>query len=133
MTEPEREAQYGQPAEAREKDLPAPQQWSGAAPGQWPGAYPPPYPQPAVVVSAKSAGIAVLLSFLWLGAGHLYAGNIGTGVALLAYHGFLVLLAITLVGSLLAIPLWLLSAPVVMFLAARAAQGFNARNGVVVR
>src|SRR6185369_3948978 len=47
----------------------------------WPPApYPAPYPAP---VATKSAGIAVLLSFLWPGLGHLYVGQIGAGVALI--------------------------------------------------
>ncbi|MEJ2866488.1 hypothetical protein WCD74_01840 [Actinomycetospora sp. OC33-EN08] len=37
---------------------------------------------------AKSAGVAVLLSFLWLGAGHLYLDRIGTGLTLMAAHFF---------------------------------------------
>ncbi len=90
-------------------------------------------PQPVAMVGAKSTGIAVLLSFLWLGAGHLYANRIVTGMLLLVYDAFLVLLCFTFIGALLAVPLWLLSAPIVMILAASAAKDFNRRNGIAVR
>ncbi len=92
------------------------------------------YTQPMVpMVVAKSAGIAVLLSFLWLGAGHLYANRTITGVLLIIYNTFLVLLSITLVGAIAAVPLWLISAPIVMILSAGAANDFNRRNGILVR
>ncbi len=84
-------------------------------------------------VAAKSPGIAVLLSFIWLGAGHLYAGQVGLGVALMVFDAFLVLLAFTLIGLIIAVPLWLISAPIVMVLAYSAAKRFNERNGIVVR
>jgi TM2 domain-containing membrane protein YozV len=49
--------------------VPAPQQFQ-------------PYPpQPVVVIPAKTPGLAVLFSFLWLGAGNCYAGQVGLGVA----------------------------------------------------
>ncbi|MEZ0165492.1 hypothetical protein AB2L27_12055 [Kineococcus sp. LSe6-4] len=37
-------------------------------------------PRPVVPVPAKTPGLAVLLSFLWLGAGNCYAGQVGLGV-----------------------------------------------------
>jgi len=92
-------------------------------------------PQQVVVqniVAPKSVGVAVLLSFFWLGAGHLYAGRTGTGIALAIFDGFLVLLAITGVGAILAVPIWLICTPIVMALAASAAKQYNRRNGVIV-
>ncbi|WP_432541846.1 hypothetical protein [Kineococcus sp. SYSU DK002] len=43
------------------------------------------YPQarPVVLVPAKTPGLAVLFSFLWLGAGNCYAGQVGLGVTLI--------------------------------------------------
>ncbi len=90
-------------------------------------------PFPPVVVAAKSPGVAVLLSFIWLGAGHLYANKTGLGVALMVYDACLVVLALSLIGLILALPLWLISAPFVMWHAASSANAFNRRNGVVVK
>jgi TM2 domain-containing membrane protein YozV len=74
-----------------------------------------------------------VLSFFWLGLGHLYANRIGVGIALMIYDAFLAILAITLVGLIVAFPLWLISTPVVMYLSAQAASQFNERNGLIVR
>ncbi len=46
-------------------------------------------PNPYAVRAPKSAGIAVLLTFLWIGAGHLYLDRMGTGLALMAGHFFI--------------------------------------------
>jgi TM2 domain-containing membrane protein YozV len=51
-----------------------------------PNAYAQPYGAP--VRPVKSAGIAVLLSFFWIGAGHLYLDRVGTGLALMGAHFF---------------------------------------------
>jgi TM2 domain-containing membrane protein YozV len=88
---------------------------------------------PLVTIPAKSAGVAVLLTFLWLGAGHLYANRTTTGVLLIIYDFFLVLLSITLIGAIVAVPLWLITAPIVMIFAANAANDYNRRTGIVVR
>ena len=63
----------------------------GPPPGQFtphaggPG-QPQSYGRPAItVVTAKSAAIAAVLSFFWLGLGHLYANRIGVGIALMVY------------------------------------------------
>ena len=92
-------------------------------PPQIPGGRPPAGAPP------KSPGIAVLLSFLWLGAGHLYAEKVGTGVVLLIWNFLLVVLGFTFVGLIVAFPLWLVSAPIVMILASSAANRFNERHG----
>lgn len=88
---------------------------------------------PIGVVPAKSAGVAVLLSLLWLGAGHLYAGRIGTGIALIVFDLLLAVLALTGIGLVIAFPVWLMAFLVTAVLAANAASAFNRRNGIVVR
>jgi TM2 domain-containing membrane protein YozV len=95
--------------------------------------YAPAVGQPVVVVAAKSAGIAVLLTLLWLGAGHLYAGKIGAGIALVIFDFVLFLLALTFVGALLAVPVWIITFAIAAFLSANAVSEFNRRNGIVVR
>ncbi|MDP9406859.1 MAG: hypothetical protein M3P95_02950 [Actinomycetota bacterium] len=77
--------------------------------------------------SARSAGIAVLLSVVWIGAGHLYAGRTDLGAALLVYHMVLLLVSVTGVGLILTVPMWLVSAPLVAVLAARAVVLDNRR------
>lgn len=88
-------------------------------------------PAPRAVVAAKTPGIAVLLTFLWLGAGHLYAGRTGTGVALLVTNVFLlILLAVPLVGWVLAPVLWVPLFVLAAVSAAGAVRAHNARWGV---
>ncbi len=86
-----------------------------------------------VRVPAKSPMVAVLLSLLWFGAGHLYANRRGTGIGLFIYGGFLGLLAITFFGLIIAVPLWLISAPIVAATAAAAASNYNRRTGAGIR
>lgn len=57
----------------------------------------------------KSAGIAILLDFLWLGAGQIYLSRVGTGICLAALEFFLWVLAFTVVGSVIAVPIWLVT------------------------
>lgn len=57
----------------------------------------------------KSAGIAILLNFLWLGAGQIYLSRVGTGICLAALEFFLWVLAVTVVGSVIAVPIWLVA------------------------
>jgi TM2 domain-containing membrane protein YozV len=89
--------------------------------------------RPVGVVAAKSTGIAVLLSVLWVGAGNLYAGSIGTGVALMLFDGLLALLALTGFGLIIAFPIWLVTCIVATVLAVNSVSSFNRRNGIVVR
>lgn len=103
-----------------------------AAAPYYPTAPQPAVAQPMVVVAAKSTGIAVLLTLLWLGAGHLYAGKIGAGVALMVFDFVLSLLAITGFGLIIAFPVWLVSVVVAAMLASSAVTAFNRRNGVLV-
>lgn len=89
--------------------------------------------QPTAVVTAKSAGLAVLLTIVWLGAGHLYAGRVATGIALMLFDSILVLLAFSLLGIIIAVPVWIVAAPITMVFAASAASAFNRRNGITVQ
>ncbi|MCD2196784.1 DUF3824 domain-containing protein [Actinomycetospora endophytica] len=81
---PFQQAQYPQAPYQPGFYQPAPFQ---AVPYQ-PMAYPPaPYqPNPYAVRAPKSAGIAVLLTILWIGAGHLYLDRMGTGLVLMGAH-----------------------------------------------
>ncbi|MDA0179302.1 DUF2510 domain-containing protein [Solirubrobacter phytolaccae] len=88
---------------------------------------PPPY-APAVYVSAKSPAVAVLLTILWLGVGHFYAGRNDTTAILLAV-GNAVLWFLTF-ACLIGILGWI---PLVIWAsidAARSASEFNRRHGV---
>jgi len=92
------------------------------------------YPQPPVhVVPAKSSGIGVLLSFLWLGAGHLYVGNMGLGIGLIVFDFFLVLLSFIPLVWILTFPIWLIAFIFAAIHVSNAAKAFNRRNGIVVQ
>ncbi|NHC12622.1 TM2 domain-containing protein [Motilibacter deserti] len=102
-------------------------------------AYPPvPYAPPQVVVAPKSAGIAYLLSFLWLGAGNLYAGQLGLGVALIVTNAFLMFFGliglVSVVLAIVVVPLvfvgWLVLFLVSGVTAAGAVNQANARLGL---
>ncbi|NUT49922.1 MAG: hypothetical protein HOV94_21820 [Saccharothrix sp.] len=112
---------------------------------QWPAAQqpiaPPPMMQPPVaygmpvrgVVTAKNPGIAVLLSLLWLGAGNLYAGQTTLGVILVLVNFPLILLAMTVLGLIVAFPVWVILVIVSVALGVQGAKDFNLRNGIVIR
>lgn len=107
---------------------------SSVAPAAPPNAGMPPHAQPMVhVVNAKSPGVAVLLSFIWLGAGHLYVGNIGLGIGLMVFDFFLVLVSLIPLSWILTVPVWLISFVFIAIHVSNAAKAFNARNGIVVR
>lgn len=90
--------------------------------------------QMTIQVSAppKSVGVAVVLSFFWLGAGHIYAGKTGVGIALALFDGLLVLLALTGIGLIISFPMWIIATPVTMALAASAVNRANRRGGFTV-
>jgi TM2 domain-containing membrane protein YozV len=128
----------GPPVQATVPWNTAPQFGPGShGPAPVPG--PPMHPQQqyarptTVMITPKSPGIAVLLSFLWLGAGHLYCNRIGVGIALMIWDAFLILLSLTLIGWIISGPLWVVSVIPVMILAAKAATKSNERNGLIVR
>ena len=60
------------------------------------------------VTPPKSAALAVFLTFLWLGMGHLYAGRITTGIVLALIDVVLVMLAFSFIGLIIAFPVWCL-------------------------
>jgi TM2 domain-containing membrane protein YozV len=51
-----------------------------------PTPYQPWQPAPYAVRPVKSSGVAVLLTLLWIGAGHLYLDRVGTGLVLMGAH-----------------------------------------------
>jgi hypothetical protein len=65
---------------------------------------PAPYaPAPYAARPAKSSGVAVLLTLLWIGAGHLYLDRVGIGLSLMAAHfvlGFLLFVVFAPLGFL---------------------------------
>lgn len=63
---------------------------------------------PVVAIAPKSAGLAVFLTFLWLGAGHLYVNRITSGIVLLVVDLVLWLLMWSLIGAFVAVPMWLI-------------------------
>jgi len=75
----------------------------------------------------KDASIAVLLSFLWTGAGQVYAGSITGGIILICINFFFFLLALGTGGGFLCIsfPFWVWG----MFNAASQAREHNERYG----
>ncbi len=88
---------------------------------------------PRLPRAMRSVGVAALLSVVWLGAGHLYAGRTDVGAALMAYNAVLLLMSATLIGLIFAVPMWLLSAPLIAVLAARAVTEDNRRLRAVAR
>ncbi|MEW1956449.1 hypothetical protein [Kineococcus sp. NPDC059986] len=70
-------------------------------------------PRPVVFVPAKTPGLAVLFSFLWLGAGNCYAGQVGLGVTFIVAQVVCAPLAAFLatitfgVSLVVTIPVWI--------------------------
>jgi len=94
--------------------------------------------QPRPVVpgrpARKSAGLAVFLSFLWPGAGHLYVGEVSdkdmtTGIIFTCISGLCFLISFTIIGLVLTIPVWFATAIWTMISAARLAKQKNAESG----
>ncbi|MFE2756965.1 hypothetical protein ACFXGA_33710 [Actinosynnema sp. NPDC059335] len=99
-----------------------------------PGVQPMPYGMPVRgVVTAKTPGIAVLLSLLWLGAGNLYAGQTALGVVLLLVNFPLVFLAMSVLGLIIAFPVWAVLVIVSIATGVQGVKNFNHRNGIIVR
>ena len=74
-----------------------------------------PRPVTAGRPARKSAGLAVFLSFLWPGAGHLYVGEVSdkdmtTGIVFACISGLCFLLSFTIIGLVLTIPVWFVTA-----------------------
>lgn len=81
-----------------------------------------------VVASAKTEGVAVMMSLLWFGAGHLYANRMGTGIVLAVLDALLFCIALTGVGLIVAVPVWLVAAPSLAVLSTQAVTTYN--NGL---
>jgi hypothetical protein len=80
-----------------------------------------------IAMPIKSPGIAVLLTFLWLGAGHLYAGSVTVGVLLLILDFFLVLLSLVPFAIILTIPIWIIAFIICSISVARCVETYNRR------
>ncbi|WP_211191005.1 hypothetical protein [Actinomycetospora sp. TBRC 11914] len=93
------QAPYWTPHQAPYQAMPPQPMPYGAVPHQ-----PVPYqPAPYAVRPVKSSGVAVLLTLLWIGAGHLYLDRVGTGLALMGAHvvlGFLLFVIFAPLGFL---------------------------------
>ena len=76
----------------------------------------------------KDPGVAVLLSFLWTGAGQVYAGSTTTGIILIVITWFFVLLIMATLGLglLLSFPYWVWG----MFNASKHAKRYNRMHGL---
>lgn len=90
-------------------------------------------PRVVVAMAPKTPGLAVLLSFLWFGAGHLYANRTASGIVLMVVDLLILCVALTGVGLVVALPLWVVMAPIVMAMSAAATTDYNRRNGLVIR
>jgi TM2 domain-containing membrane protein YozV len=60
-----------------------------------------------VLHSAKSPGLAAVLSFLWCGLGQIYNGQIGKGIAFLVAYLFSLILIIAILGIITTPILWI--------------------------
>ena len=78
-------------------------------------------------VIAKNPGVAAFVSFLWTGAGQIYNGQIGLGLALMALQVVNFILLFVLIGFLTGFATWCFS----MWHAYTTAQSFNRRHGIV--
>jgi TM2 domain-containing membrane protein YozV len=76
---------------------------------------------------AKSAGLAIFLSFLWPGAGHLYAGgDTEKGIIFACISGLCFLISWTIIGLVLTVPVWFGTAIYTMIDSNRLVQAQNA-------
>ncbi len=68
---------------------------------------PPPSPPPVVAVERKNEGVAAVLSFVFVGLGQVYNGEIGKGIAFLIIGVILVFSMIFLIGFILYPIFWI--------------------------
>ena len=95
--------------------------------------YPPmPPPQGMILVSAKSPGIAVLMS-LWLGGGHLYIRQTAAGFVLMVFWAFLCIASWIPFAIFLTAPTWFIAFIASAISAAHGANEYNRRNGFIER
>jgi hypothetical protein len=77
--------------------------------------------------SAKSVGLAIFLSFIWPGAGHLYVGiETDKGIAFTCVSGLCFLISWTIIGLLVTVPVWFGTALYTMLDSSKAARRRNA-------
>jgi TM2 domain-containing membrane protein YozV len=84
---------------------------------------------PATGVSAKNPALASFLQFLWVGAGSVYAGQLGIGILWFCAAVVAWILCAVFIGFLL-VPLVYVGAMIQAYIAAK---NFNQRNGIQVR
>jgi len=65
-----------------------------------------PYAGPPIFY--KNPGVATLLSFFWMGAGQIYNGQIGKGIAFIIAYLFSLLLMFVLIGFITTPILWII-------------------------
>jgi TM2 domain-containing membrane protein YozV len=78
-----------------------------------------------IVRSAKSPGIAAVLSFFWCGLGQIYNGEIGKGIAMMIAYAISAFLMYILIGFITTPILWIWG----MFDAYRTAERINREDG----
>ncbi|MGQ0846579.1 MAG: hypothetical protein ACT4QF_20845 [Sporichthyaceae bacterium] len=89
-----------------------------------------------VPITPKSTAVAILLSFLWPGAGHLYVGadypggSNNTAIAFMVVSGVCFLLSLTIIGLVVSFPVWLGTAIYTMINSNRCAQAWNLSRGL---
>ena len=76
--------------------------------------------------SAKSPGVAAVLSFFWAGLGQIYNGEIGKGVMLIVLHAISWLMMFIVIGFITTPILWIYG----MVDAYKTAERINAAAGV---
>ncbi len=81
----------------------------------------------AVMVQAKNPGVAAVLSAVWTGAGQIYNGQIGLGLAFMAIQFINFLLIFLLIGFLTVPIMWIIG----IVQAYSSAKSFNARHGII--
>jgi TM2 domain-containing membrane protein YozV len=87
----------------------------------------PPAPRPPMTVAPRSPLGGVILSFFIPGAGTMYAGEVGAGIAFLAATVVSVLAMVILVGFVTTPLIWIFA----MIHAHQAVQRWNRRHGVI--
>ena len=82
--------------------------------------------QVIVIKTAKSPGIAAVLSFFWAGLGQIYNGEIGKGIGLIIAHFISLLLMFVIIGFITTPILWIYG----MVDAYQTAEKINAAAGI---
>jgi hypothetical protein len=89
-----------------------------------------PYAPVRVGPTRKDPGLAVLFSFLWAGAGHLYAGDQDVGLPLIISYSVAFLLSFTIILLVITIPamlgMWIFG----MIDSAKKATAYNVEHGL---